>query len=111
MILKINELELKNKIMEKQIWEQMNKKEKEEENKTELIKEKKDGEKEPLKEIIKEDKNEDEKNENDDNNIIEEIIEERPQRSNFVPHEIKERNVEELEWTVVKKGKKNKKPQ
>ena len=29
----------------------------------------------------------------------------------FVPHEIKERKVVEEEWTMIKKGKKNRKPQ
>lgn len=113
MILKINELELKNKIIEKQILEMNNiklaqrKKEEIEEEIDEQKKEKKSEEKDDEKEPLKEEgeKIEEVKKENNNINIIEEIVEEK-----YVPHEIKQRKVEEEEWTTIKKNTKKKKP-
>ena len=119
MILKINELELKNKIIEKQILEKLNnqkdvqnknkeiKIEEKNEEKEEVIKEEVEEEKEPLKE----EKNEEEKIENNINNAEEIKEEKKPEKPAFVPHKIKERKVEEESWTTIKRGKKNRKPQ
>ena len=117
MILKINQLELRNNLIEKQILEKReNLKEikdiiKEKKNENEKINEE-DEEIKPLKEEIKDDKIIEEIKE-DNNNIIEEDIpkETKPKTPAFVPHEIKERIIEEEPWTVIKKGDKKKKPQ
>ena len=129
MILKINELELKNKILEKHILEQRKLKgldqningeiRIEEKKVNEIIKN--EEEKEPLKEYKVEEVNvaeeqkevEEEKVEKEDNiNNTEEIKEEpKPKKKQFVPYEIKERKIVEEDWTTVTKGKKKKKPQ
>ena len=116
MILKINELELKNKILEKEILDRRNnkdiilnkKEEKKDEEKEELIEEKI----EEKNEVKEEEKIVEEKEQNEDNKIIveENIEENKPKKPAFVPHEIKERKVQEEEWTTIKKGKKKKKP-
>ena len=101
MILKINELELKNKIIEKHILDKRNNIQN-----NKMIPNKKE-------EII-EQKNEIEEDQKIENNInnAEEIKEEKkPEKPAFVPHKIKERKVEEESWTTIKRGKKNRKPQ
>mgnify|MGYP002622703822 CR=1 FL=1 len=117
-----NELELKNKIIEKQILEMnnnklaKNRKEENDEEKNEVIKEEKEEEKDEEKELLKNENNAEEKREEEKNNNIgnntEEIKEEKkPKKKAFVPQEVKERKVVEEEWTTIKKGKKNRKPQ
>ena len=123
MILKINELELKNKIIEKQILEKLNnqkdvqnknpeiKIEEKNEEKEEVIKEEVEEEKEPLKEEKVEEAKEEEKPKEENNINNDKEIKEEKKSKVFVPHEIKERKVVEEEWTMIKKGKKNRKPQ
>ena len=85
--------------------------EKEEVIKEEVIKEEVEEEKEPLKEEKVEEVKEEEKPKEENNiNNDKEIKEEKKPKA-FVPHEIKERKVVEEEWTMIKKGKKNRKPQ
>lgn len=117
MILKINELELKNKIIEKHILDKRNniqnnkmipnKKEEIIEQKNEIEEDQKIEEKEPLKE----ENNEEEKIENNINNAEEIKEEKKSEKPAFVPHKIKERKVEEESWTTIKRGKKSRKPQ
>ena len=124
MILKINELELKNKILEKHILEQRKLKgldqnvngeiRIEEKKVNEIIKN--EEEKEPLKEYKVEEVNIEEDKKEENTNTVEEIKEEiieeqKPKKKEFVPHELKERKIVEEDWTTVKKGKKKKKPQ
>jgi hypothetical protein len=123
MILKINELELKNKIIEKQILENLNKQKNEQnknketkieeknEQKEEIIKEETEEEKEPLKEEKVEEGKEEEKPKEENNINNDKEIKEEKKPKPFVPHEIKERKVVEEEWTMIKKGEKNRKPQ
>jgi hypothetical protein len=131
MILKINELELRNKILEKQILEQQKNRgldqnipkeiKLEEKNNNDMDIKNEEEEKEPLKEykdkevnVAEEQKEvEEEKVEKEDNiNNTEEIKEEpKPKKKQFVPYEIKERKIVEEDWTTVTKGKKKKKPQ
>ena len=131
MILKINELELRNKILEKQILEQRKNRglaqntpkeiKLEEKNNNDMDIKNEEEEKEPLKEYKVEEVNvaeeqkevEEEKVEKEDNiNNTEEIKEEpKPKKKQFVPYEIKERKIVEEDWTTFTKGKKKKKPQ
>lgn len=131
MILKINELELRNKILEKQILEQRKNRgldqntpkeiKLEEKNNNDMDIKNEEEEKEPLKEYKVEEVNvaeeqkevEEEKVEKEENiNNTEEIKEEpKPKKKQFVPYEIKERKIVEEDWTTVTKGKKKKKPQ
>ena len=61
----------------------------------------------------KENKEKFESDNEQDNYEEEEKIEEKEEKKPkaFVPHEIKETKVVEEEWTMIKKGKKNRKPQ
>ena len=66
-----------------------------------------------MKEEVKEEEQKIEEIKEENNNKIneKEIIEEdKNKKKEFVPHEIKERKIEEEPWTVIKKGNKKKKP-
>ena len=106
MIFKINELEIKNKLLEKRILEVRNDKLKQE-KKEEPKKEEEKKEKREVKEeenIIEEEKKENDDDEKKNLNTVEQIIKEEPEpkKNTFKPPEIKERKVVEEPWTVIK---------
>ena len=118
MIFKIRELEFQNKILEQRILQQTNRNnpntKKEETIKEEEKKEEEKKEEEDKKEEKKKDEEEKKENENDEKsklNTVDNIIKEEPKKPAFKPPEIKERKVQEEEWTVVKRKGKKKKPQ
>ena len=116
MIFKINELELKNKILEKTIILEKNEdkdKLKKEESKKEEAKNEEDKKQkeESIKQDIKKEEEEKEPEIKEKNNLntVNEIIKEEPKNPPFKPHEIKERKIVEEPWTIVKKKHKKKK--
>ena len=113
MIFRINELELKNKLLEERILQTRNdnlKQEKKEEPKKEEEKIEKEEKKEEENIKKEEEEKKDDDNEKKNLNTVENIIKEEPNKSTFKPPEIKERKNVEEDWTLIKKKGKKKKP-
>ena len=115
MIFKIRELEFQNKILEQRIIQESNRNNVKRKKDEAIKEEKKDEENKEEEEDKKEEnkKDEEEKKENDEKaqmNTIENIIKEEPKKQVFKPPEIRERKVQEEEWTEIKRKGKKKKP-
>ena len=114
MIFKIKELEFQNKILEQRILQETNRNIVKRKKNEPIKEEKKDKEENKEEDKKEEEKNEEEeKKENDEKtklNTVENIIKEEPKKPGFKPPEIKERKVQEEEWTEIRRKGKKKKP-